>query len=100
MPALAAAQLIPQSLARLEARISVDLHSMIKRAAQIQGRTLTDYVTGVLHEATQQVIERAEVVRMSIADQRCFAEALLAPPKPNAALKRAFANRSKLLAAA
>jgi uncharacterized protein (DUF1778 family) len=66
-----AAKLIPQSFARLEACISVDLHRMIKSAAQIQGRALTDCVTGVLLEATQQVIERAEVVRLSLEDQRC-----------------------------
>jgi hypothetical protein len=30
------------STARLEARISTDLHSMLKRAAELQGRTMTD----------------------------------------------------------
>ena len=32
------------STARLEARISADLHSMLKRAAELQGRTMTDFV--------------------------------------------------------
>lgn len=30
--------------ARLEARISPELHRLLKRAAEIQGRTLTDFV--------------------------------------------------------
>ncbi|NDC86897.1 MAG: DUF1778 domain-containing protein, partial [Betaproteobacteria bacterium] len=33
----------PQS-ARLEARISHDLHRVVKRAAEMQGRTVTDFV--------------------------------------------------------
>ena len=30
--------------ARLEARISTDLHLLIKRAAEVQGRSITDFV--------------------------------------------------------
>jgi len=30
--------------ARLEARISTELHAMLKRAAEIQGRTMTDFI--------------------------------------------------------
>lgn len=30
------------STARLEARISTDLHAMLKRVAELQGRTMTD----------------------------------------------------------
>jgi uncharacterized protein (DUF1778 family) len=36
---------------------------------------------------------------MSIADQKAFANALIAPAKPNAALKRAFTKANKLLVA-
>ena len=85
--------------ARLEARISTDLHSMLKRAAELQGRTMTDFVVSAVQEAAQQAIERAEVVRLSLADQECFAQALMSPPKPAPALERAFARRSKLLRA-
>ena len=83
--------------ARLEARISTDLHAMLKRAAELQGRTMTDFVVSAVQDAAQQAIERAEVVRLSLADQECFAQALLSPPAPSAALKRAFARRTKLL---
>ncbi len=34
--------------ARLEARISTDLHAMLKRAAEIQGRTITDFVVSAV----------------------------------------------------
>lgn len=39
--------------ARLEARISTDLHSMLKRAAEIQGRTMTDFVVSAVQDAAQ-----------------------------------------------
>jgi uncharacterized protein (DUF1778 family) len=92
MPATAAT-------ARLEARISADLHAMLKRAAEIQGRTMTDFVVSAVQLAAQDAIKTAEVIRLSLADQECFAQALLAPPRPAPALKRAFARRRKLIRA-
>lgn len=90
---------MPTSTARLEARISTDLHSMLKRAAELQGRTMTDFVVAAVQDAAQRAIEQAGITRLSLADQECFAEALLAPPPPAPALTRAFARRSKLLRA-
>jgi uncharacterized protein (DUF1778 family) len=83
--------------ARLEARISTELHAMLRRAAELQGRTMTDFVVSAVQDAAQRTIDQAEVVRLSLADQKCFAEALLSPPEPTPALKRAFARRNKLL---
>ena len=83
--------------ARLEARISTDLHAMLKRAAELQRRTMTDFVVSAVQDAAQQAIKRAEVVRLSLADLECFAQALLSPPEPSPALKRALTRSSKLL---
>ena len=85
--------------ARLEARISTDLHAMLKRAAELQGRTMTDFVVSAVQDAAQRAIEQAEVIRLSLADQECFVQALLSPSQPSPALKRAFTRRSKLLRA-
>ena len=84
------------SNARLEARISTDLHRLIKRAAELQNRTMTDFVVSAAQEAAQRAIDQAEVIRLSLAGQERFAKALLTPPKTNAALRRAFARRRKL----
>ena len=83
--------------ARLEARISSDLHSMLKRAAELQGRTMTDFVVAAVQDAAQRAINQAEVVRLTLKDQESFARALLSPPKPAAALRRAFSQHKKLL---
>lgn len=83
--------------ARLEARISTDLHGMLKRAAELQGRTMTDFVVSAVQEAAERAIEQNGVIRLSLADQECFAQALLSSPSPTPALKRAFSRRNKLL---
>ncbi|MEY4506305.1 MAG: hypothetical protein RL297_883 [Pseudomonadota bacterium] len=84
---------------RLEARISADLNAMLKRAAEIQGRTMTDFVESAVQAAAHQAIEQADVIRLSQADQACFAQALLSPPKPTPTLERAFNRRNKQLRA-
>lgn len=70
---------------------------MLKPAADFEGRTLTDFVVPAMKESAKQAIEQADVVRLSMADQASFAQALLSPPPEAPALKRAFARRSKLL---
>jgi uncharacterized protein (DUF1778 family) len=83
--------------ARLEARMSPELHMTVKRAAEIQGRTVTDFVVHTLQIAATQAIEEASLVRLSLSDQQLFAQALISPPEPNAALKRAVDRYNKLL---
>jgi len=69
----------------------------VKRAAEIQGRTVTDFVVRTLQIAATQAIVEADLVRLSLSDQQLFAEALISPPEPNAALKRAVDRYNKLL---
>ena len=83
--------------ARLEARISTNLHAMLKRASELQGRTMSDFVATAVHEAAQRAIEQFDMIHLALADQECFARALISPPPPTSALKRAFVNRKKLL---
>ncbi len=57
------------STARLEARISTELHVMLKRAAEIEGRTMTDFVVAAVQDAAQRTIEQTSVIKLSLADQ-------------------------------
>ncbi len=50
-------------------------------------------------KSTERFIEHTEALRLSLADQRQFAEALLSPPKAAPALKRAFARHRELVSA-
>ena len=85
------------STARLAARIPPELHALIKHAADISGRSITDFVVEAATAAAQRAIEQSIVMRLSMADSVVLAEALLNPPKPNAALERAFVRRTQLL---
>ena len=78
-----------RTTARLEARLPTNIYATLKRAAELKGRSVTDFVVSAAHEAAQQVIAEEGVIRLSAEDQRLFAAALIHPPKPNAALKRA-----------
>ena len=57
----------PVASARLEARISADLHATLKRAAELQGRTVSDFVIAAVQEAARQAIEQADVIHQEIA---------------------------------
>lgn len=74
---------------RLEARLPASVYATLKRAAELQGRSLTDFVVSAAHEAAQRAIKEDSLLRLSAEDQRRFAEALINSPKPNAALKQA-----------
>jgi uncharacterized protein (DUF1778 family) len=72
---------------RLEARTSRDQKALFQRAAELQGRTLTDFEIASVHEAAVRVIKETRTIRLSARDRRGFAEALLNPREPNARLK-------------
>lgn len=85
------------STTRFEARIESDVHAAIRRAAELQGRTMTDFIVSAAREAAQRAIADAEVIRLSLADSQRFADAILNPPSPTDALRRAMVRHDQLL---
>ena len=75
--------------ARLEARLPASVYATLKRAAELKGRSLSDFVVAAAHDAARRAIEEDSIIRLSAEDQQRFAAALINPPAPNAALKRA-----------
>lgn len=75
--------------ARLEARIAPEALAIVRRAAELQGRSVSDFVVAAAQDAANRAIAEAQIIRLSVADQRVFAEAILNPPAPTAALLRA-----------
>lgn len=74
---------------RLEARLSRAQKDLIQHAADLLGRTLTDFVISSSQETAQRVIREHEIVSLTTRESRNFVDALSNPPKPNAALKKA-----------
>lgn len=77
------------SMARLEARITPEIKALLQKAADLEGRTLTDFVVATVQREAYRVIEQHQRLKLSIEDSEVFVDALLNPPKPNEALKAA-----------
>lgn len=78
-----------KSMARLEARISPATKALLQKAADLEGRTLTDFVIATVQAEAHRVIKQHQTLKLSIEDSEAFADALLNPPQPNNALKAA-----------
>ncbi len=83
---------------RVEARISPAALAVVRRAAELQGRSVSDFVVAAALAEAQRSIERTQIIRLSVEDQRAFADAVLTPPPPNDALKRAAEAYRTLIA--
>jgi uncharacterized protein (DUF1778 family) len=83
--------------ARLEARISPDALAVVKRAAELQGRSVSEFVVEAARIAAEQAIEEAHIMRLSLEDQCAFADSIINPPAPNAALEKAAVAHAKLI---
>ena len=87
----------PVRTARLEARITPDALKIVRRAAQIQGRSVSDFVVAAAQAAAARTIEETQIISLSVEDQIAFAGAIINPPEPNDALRRAFQRHRDLI---
>jgi uncharacterized protein (DUF1778 family) len=71
----------------------------LKRAAEIQGRSLTDFVVAAADEAACRAIEQTGIIRLSVEGQRQIAEAILDPPEPGPALRKAVRRSHRMFGA-
>lgn len=77
---------------RLEARITADQKALIQRAAELEGRSVTDYVVSSVQDAAKRTVEAHDVIVLSAADSRAFVDALLSPPPVNARLRESVSR--------
>ena len=76
---------------RLEARASAEEKATIQHAADLEGRSLSEFIVTSTYEAAQEVIRTRDILTLSPRASRAFVEALLNPPAPSADLRVAFA---------
>jgi len=74
---------------RLEALLSPELKALFQRAADLQGRNLTDFMVTTLQEAARRTIEEMEIIRLNLEDSRAFAQALMHSREPSRRVKDA-----------
>lgn len=74
---------------RLEARLNRKQKELIQHAADLAGRSLTDFILTASQDAANKVIREHEVITLTARESENFVNALLNPPSPNLALQRA-----------
>ena len=83
--------------ARIDARLPSQVLELIKTAADLQGRTLSDFVVGSAREAAERAIESRASILLLVEDQIRFADALLSPSEPSPAMRRAAEAHARLI---
>lgn len=84
-----ATELEEAQVSRLEASLPTSLYATLKRAAELQGRTVPEFVIKAAQDAAQRELLSPEIITLSAEAQRRFVEALIQPPAPGVALRRA-----------
>jgi len=83
--------------ARIEARIAPETLAVVRRAAEIQGRSISDFVVAAAQDAARKTVAEVEVIRLSREAQERFASMLLNPSPPSGALLRALKRHRTLI---
>ena len=83
--------------ARLEARLPSDIHKLLKRAAEIEGLSVTDFVVSAARTAALRTIEESQIVRLSAESAERFAATLIKPIDAAPAMRRARQHHHRLV---
>lgn len=87
----------PKATARLEARITPENKALLQHAADIQGRTLTDFVVATVLAEARRAIEQHQTLKLSLEDSEAFVNTLLNPPQPSDSLKAAAMGYKRVI---
>ena len=81
---------------RFDARLDEDQKTLIQRAADLEGRTMTDFVLHSAKVAAERTIQDRAIMILTARDTEAFVNAILNPPEPGPVLRaaaRAYKNR-------
>ena len=81
---------IKKAKARLEAKVNLDIYELIKQAATISGRTLTDFVVSVAYTEAKKTILEHQTLCLTLNDKALLLETLSKPFEPNQSMKNAL----------
>ncbi|WP_243064973.1 DUF1778 domain-containing protein [Humibacter sp. RRB41] len=80
----------PLKSARIEVRVTSDQKQVIERAAALQGRSVTDFISALVTEEAEEVVQSTRVKTLSAEAFDDFLRALDEPPRVIPELKRLF----------
>jgi uncharacterized protein (DUF1778 family) len=82
---------------RLETRVSAEEKALLQRAANLENRSVTDFIRSSAHTAATETIRRHETMTLSANESAAFIEALMNPPAPEARLRAAGQAHRELI---
>lgn len=75
---------------RIGARVPHNIYETLRRAAELSGSTVNQFLVQSALKEAQAVIEREQIIRMSARDWDWMLNLLENPPPPNAKLQAAM----------
>ena len=82
---------------RIEARTTPDTLAMVRHAAAIQGRSVSEFIVAAAEQAARQAIESDQILRLGVEDQQRFVAALLDDALPAGPMLRAYDHHRRLI---
>src|SRR3954470_20749135 len=74
---------------RFDARLNEEQKVLIQRAADLEGRTMTDFVLHSAEAAAERTIANRAMLVLTARETEAFADAILNPAGPGPVLRRA-----------
>jgi|SRR5579862_3044999 uncharacterized protein (DUF1778 family) len=74
---------------RFDARLNEEQKVLIQKAADLEGRTMTDFVLHSAETADERTIEERTMLILSARETEAFVDAILRPAQPGPVLRAA-----------
>jgi uncharacterized protein (DUF1778 family) len=74
---------------RFDARLNAEQKLLIQRAADLEGRTMTDFVLHSAQAAAEKTIQDRAILVLTARDAETFVNSILNPPEPGPVLRAA-----------
>ncbi|MGH9689240.1 MAG: DUF1778 domain-containing protein [Candidatus Acidiferrales bacterium] len=85
----------PLKADRLEARVTPEQKRLIARAAALRGSSVTEFIVASAQQAAAETIKDFEVLTLQDEAREAFVNAVLHPPAPNQAARKAALRYSE-----
>lgn len=80
----------PDKTLRFDARLTKEQKALLQRAADLEGRTMTDFVLHVAQVAARRTIEELSMAILTVQETEAFVDAVLHPADPGPVLRMAL----------
>lgn len=85
--------------ARIDLRTHERVKETIERAAELSGKTLSEFITSAAEEAARAVLASHEQMKLGEAARKTFFAALAKPPAPSTRLRKAAERYKRTIGA-